>query len=142
VKRQRILIDTGPIVAILSEADQHHERCVSELASLRPPLFTCWPVVTEAQWLLRRDPRATQGLFRAFDSGLLELLPVDEAAMPWLAVFLRRYAKIHPDLADATLVYLAEREGIYTVFTLDQRDFAVYRYSRNRRLKIVPSPGD
>lgn len=140
MKRQRILIDTGPIVAILSGVDQHHLRCTEELAGLCPPLFTCWPVVTEAQWLLRRDARAVEGLFRAFSSGLLALLPVDEGAMPWLAAFLRRYPKIEPDLTDATLVYLAEREGIHTVFTLDQRDFSLYRYSRNRRLQIIPAP--
>ncbi len=139
MKRQRVLIDTGPIVAILSKADQHHQRCVAELESLRPPLFTCWPVVTEAQWLLRRDQAAVSGLFRAFGSGLLALLTMDETAMPWLEDFLRRYRKLEPDLADATLVHLAEREGITTVFTLDQRDFSVYRYAKTRRLNIIPA---
>jgi predicted nucleic acid-binding protein len=141
VTRQRILIDTGPIVAILSEDDQHHQRCVSELASLRPPLLTCWPVVTEAQWLLRHDTNAIAGLFRAFETKLLALLPLDEDAMPSLHAFLHRYHKMKPDLADAALVYLAERETIGTVFTLDRRDFSVYRYGRNRRLKIIPAPG-
>jgi predicted nucleic acid-binding protein len=140
VKRERVLIDTGPIVAILSEADQHHERCVAELASLRPPLVTCWSVLTEAQWLLRRDDEAVEGLFRAFSSGLLALLSVNADALPWLSIFLRRYSKLHADLADACLVYLAETERIHTVFTLDQRDFSVYRHSRNRRLRIVPAP--
>ena len=140
MKRQHVLIDTGPIVAILSATDQHHHPCVAELANLRPPLFTCWPVVTESQWLLRRNPEAVAGLFRAFQSGLLALLPVDQTAMPWLDEFLHRYRKIEPDLADATLVYLAEREDIPTVFTLDQRDFTVYRYAKTRRLSIIPSP--
>jgi predicted nucleic acid-binding protein len=140
VKRQRVLIDTGPIVAVLSAADQYHHQCVAALAELRPPLFTCWPVVTEAQWLLRRDPEAVAGLFRAFQAGLLALLTVDQTAIPWLAEFLHRYRKIEPDLADASLVYLAEREDIPTVFTLDQRDFSVYRYAKTRHLKVIPSP--
>lgn len=139
MKRGRVLVDTGPIVAILSDSDQHHKRCTEELENLRPPLLTCWPVVTEAQWLLRRDEQAMDGLFRAFESGLLTLLPIDEGAMPWLASFLRRYREIEPDLADATLVYLAEQEDIPTVFTVDQRDFSVYRYRTNRRLEIIPS---
>jgi predicted nucleic acid-binding protein len=138
VKRQRILIDTSPIVAILSEADQHHARCVTELANLRPPLLTCWPVVTEVQWLLRRDSKAVEGLFRAFESGLLALLPLDESALSWLANFLSRYSNLEPDLTDACLVCLAEREGIQTIFTLDHRDFSLYRYQRNCRLKIIP----
>jgi predicted nucleic acid-binding protein len=140
VTRQRILIDTGFIVAMLSEADQHHQRCTAELAQLRPPLFTCWPVVTEAHWLLRKDAKAVAGLFNAFDSGLLALLPVDVTAFPSLATFLRRYPKLKPDLADAALVYLAERENIQTVFTLDVRDFSLYRSGRNRRLTIIPAP--
>jgi predicted nucleic acid-binding protein len=138
VKRQRILIDTGPLVAILSDTDQHHQSCVDQLANLRPPLLTCWPVITEALWLLRRDPNATDGLFVAFENGLLALLPVDETAMAWLKAFLRRYHKVRPDLADAALVYLAEREGISTVFTLDNRDFSIYRFAGNRHLKIIP----
>lgn len=140
MKRGAILIDTGPIVAILSSADTHHDRCVFELDGLRPPLFTCWPVVTEAQWLLRHDAGAIRGLFKAFSSGLLALLPCDEAALPPMAAFFERYHKLKPDLADATLVHLAEREGIETIFTLDQRDFSVYRYGKNRRLKIIPNP--
>lgn len=139
MNRQRVLIDTGPVVAILSEADQHHDRCVTAIADLSPPLLTSWPVVTEAQWLLRHDADAVDGLFRAVESGLLVLLPMDERAMPWLAAFLRRYPKLEPDLADASLVYLAEREDISTVFTLDQRDFSVFRFGRNRRFNIIPA---
>lgn len=139
MRRQGILIDTGPIVAILSKNDQHHQRCTEELGSLRPPLLTCWPVVTEAQWLLRRDANAVDGLFRAFETKLLALLPFDEGAMPGLQALLRRYRKIGAQLADVSLVYLAQREGIDTVFALDRRDFSVYRYGRNRRFKILPN---
>jgi predicted nucleic acid-binding protein len=140
VKRGSVLIDTGPIVAILSKSDEYHQLCVEELATLQPPLFTCWPVVTEAQWLLQHDSNAVDGLFKAFSKGLFALLPCDESAMPALAAFLYRYPKLKPDLADAMLVHLAEREGIETVFTLDRRDFSIYRYGRKRRLKLLPAP--
>jgi uncharacterized protein len=139
VTKGRALIDTGPIVATLREKDEHHVVCREELSRRKPPLYTCWPVVTEAAWLLRDDPVALEGLFRAFHGGMLVLLPIDESAMPWLDDFLRRYRSIRAQLADAALVYLAEREGIRTIFTLDRRDFGVYRYGRNRSLKIVPA---
>lgn len=139
---ESVLVDTGPIIAILSQRDQHHKRCVLQLGDLRPPLFTCWPVLTEAQWLLRGDPRAVAGLFQAFATGLLSLLPVGEEALPDLEAFLQRYSKIQPDLADAMLIYLAEREGTRTIFSLDQRDFTVYRLKSGRRLNIVPDPAN
>ncbi len=135
---QRVLIDTGPMVAILSEADAEHDRCVAALDDLPPPLLTCWPVVTEAQWLLRQDGRVVDDLCTAFEKGLFRLLPLDSDAFPWLRLFLQRYRRIGAQLADAALVHLAEREGIDTVFTLDQRDFTVYRYHKNRALKLVP----
>ena len=67
---------------------------------------------------------------------------MDKEAMPWLESFLRRYRNIGAQLADAALVYLAEREGITKVFTLDRRDFSVYRYGKNRSLRIIPDSAE
>jgi uncharacterized protein len=101
-------------------------------------LLTCWPVLTEAAWLLRRRPVALGKLFEAFDAGLLELLTLDAAAISRVAAFLRRDEAVGAQLADAALVYLAEREDIRTGCTLDRRDFSVYRLKRNRALTLLP----
>ncbi len=107
--------------------------------SLRLRCSLCWPVITEAAWLLRRQPVAIQRLLGSFGAGLLRLLTLDENAIPWIAEFLQRYGKIGAQVADAALVYLAERERIETVFTLDRRDFSVYRFSGNCSLRLLPS---
>jgi predicted nucleic acid-binding protein len=138
VAERRILVDTGPLVAIRSDRDEHHERCVRELARLPSPLQTCWPVLTEAAWLLRTRPAAIDSLLRSFDAGLLALLPLDADALPWIARFLRRYESAGAQLADAALVHLAEREGIRSIFTLDRRDFSIYRLKGNRGLTLIP----
>ena len=134
----RVLLDTGPLVAILSRRDDYHRVCVEQLRELSPPLLTCWPVLTEAAWLLRKEPLAIQRLFQGFETGLLKLLTLDETAAPWIATFLHRYRELGAQLADACLVYLAEHEQIETVFTLDRRDFSVYRLSDKRALSILP----
>ena len=134
----RVLLDTGPLVAILSQRDDYHRVCVEQLRQLSPPLLTCWPVLTEAAWPLRKEPLAIQRLFQGFETGLLKLLALDETAAPGIAAFLHRYRELGAQLADACLVYLAEHEKIETVFTLDRRDFSVYRLSDKRALNILP----
>src|SRR5437660_12385021 len=105
----RVLLDTGPLVAILSARDQHHRTCVEQLKDLSAPLLTCWPVLTEAAWLLRFDSKAIQQLLRGSERGLFEVLKLEGEALPWTANFLRRYRTLRPQLADACLMYLAER---------------------------------
>src|SRR6266496_3968467 len=84
---RRVLADSGPIVAILSRRDQYHRTCVEALRELPGPLFTCWPVITEAAWLLRRSTDAVQQLLRSMDTGFLELLALSsEDAVPMASI--------------------------------------------------------
>src|SRR5579863_10171707 len=115
---RRVLVDTGPLVAILSRDDQYHDACVRALREMPSPLFSCWPVITEAAWLLRNSARAVQQLLQSIDGGFLELLPLAGAEAASIASVIKRYEDIRPQLADAALVYLAGREKIETVFTL------------------------
>jgi predicted nucleic acid-binding protein len=134
----RVLVDTGPLVAILSRNDQFHEPCTQALKDFAPPLYTCWPVLTEAAWLLRFDPSAVEKLLRAGASGLYRILPLGEEDGVSIAAILKQYRRLKPQLADAALVHLARRESIETVFTIDQRDFRVYRPAAHRTFRIVP----
>jgi predicted nucleic acid-binding protein len=134
----KILVDTGPLVAIVSPEDQYHALCVKTLATLPAPLWTCWPVVTEAAWLLRDFPRGFENLLRSFDEGFLEILAVTGAEARLVAEIMKRYASLHAQFADAMLVYLAHREKIETIFSLDRRDFTVYRSLRKSPFRLVP----
>ncbi|HME34559.1 MAG TPA: PIN domain-containing protein [Candidatus Sulfotelmatobacter sp.] len=135
---KRALVDTGPLVAILSRQDEHHAACVNALRDLPGPLLSCWPVITEAAWLLRKSPRAVQQLLRSIDGSFLELLPLAGAEAEALAALMKRYEDIRAQLADVALVYLANREKIETIFTLDHRDFSIYRSGRKTTFRIVP----
>ncbi|HXF13895.1 MAG TPA: PIN domain-containing protein [Terriglobales bacterium] len=138
---RRVLVDTGPIVALLSRRDQYHKVCVEALKEIPGPLFTCWPVLTEAAWLLGQGGRASehlQQLIRSIDSGFISLLPLSsEDALP-IGVILKKYRDIRIQLADAALVHLAARDGMDTVFTLDRRDFSVYRLPKGRTFRVLP----
>ncbi len=133
-----VLVDTGPIVAILSEFDEHHQVCVEQLQHLRRPLLTCWPVITEAAWLLRSYPRAIGTLLSSFGRRPFELVSLTEADLSGIAAILARYKGLGIQLADASLLHLADREGIGIMFTLDRRDFGVLRLAHGKKLRLIP----
>src|SRR5260370_28319073 len=116
---RRILVDTGPLVAILSREDAHHRTCVAALREMSAPLLSCWPVVTEAAWLLRRSPPAVQQLLGSVDAGFLELLPLAGTEAKAIASLMKKYEGIRPQLADAALGDLAGRAPIENIFTSD-----------------------
>jgi hypothetical protein len=81
-----------------------------------------------------RRQKLTPAYFRK-PPHLYELGP--EAAI-WMEGFLQKYANQSPQLADASLMYVAETENIVTFFTLDRRDFSVYRLSGNKLPTLLP----
>jgi predicted nucleic acid-binding protein len=139
VRADRVLLDTGPLVAILSDRDSNHRRCVEELKRLRVPLLTCWPVLTEAAWLLRERPELVLKLLGLPGTDLLRLLPLDESDAPAIGTLLKKYRALGLQLADAALLHLAHREEIESVFTLDVRDFSVLRTQSKHRLRLLPA---
>jgi len=132
-----VLVDAGPLVALIDRSDPDHGRCDEILAALTEPLATAWPVVTEAMYLLGRVSWDAQDVL--WD--LLEhvsILPIGEDDMQRMRALMKQYRTLPMDLADAALVAVAEREHIHRVFTLDRRDFAVYRPHKVGRFTILP----
>jgi hypothetical protein len=134
-----VLVDAGPIVALIDRGDPFHDRCVVALKSVRQPLLTVWPAVTEAIYLLRFSWQAQAAALEMVESGSIGLLPLDEDDVPRITALMAKYRDLPMDLADAALVRVAERERIRHVFTLDQRDFRVYRPAGLGRLSLIPA---
>ena len=133
-----ILIDAGPLVAILHRDDRNHARCVAALRSLREPVGTTWPVISEAMHLLRFSWEAQDALWDLVVTEALRLIPIDTADVPRLRQLMQKYRDLPMDFADAALVRVAEREGMRRVFTIDRRDFALYRPVKIGRFDIIP----
>lgn len=133
-----VLVDTGPLVALFDPSDRHHVACTGELARLeRQRLFTSLAVVTEAAYLLDFSTRAQQSLLAFIARGALEVAEFDAASVERAATLMAKYEDLPMDFADATIVVLADTLGTTTVFTLDRRDFGIYRVGR-RKLTLLP----
>ena len=133
-----VLVDAGPLVALLHRDDANHRQCVDALRAIRDPLATVWPALTEAMYLLSFSWLAQRSLWEWIETDTVKLLPLERDDAPRMKELMRKYRDLPMDLADAALVRVAERERIHSVFTLDRRDFAVYRAARIGRLSIVP----
>lgn len=133
-----ILVDAGPLVALVDADDQFHQKCVAALKGLREPLVTVWPPLTEAMYLLSDLPRAQEALWEMLARGVLQFLPLDLTDVPRMRELMSKYADRPMDLADAALVRVAEREGIRKIFTVDRKDFSVYRLHGRVRPHIHP----
>lgn len=132
------LLDAGPLVALVHASDQEHDRCRTALGSIRRPLCTVWPVITEALYLLDFSWEAQDAVWDMLEDGGVTLIALDTADVPRMRALMRKYRDLPMDVADAALVTVAEREGITRVFTLDRRDFEVYRPAKIGRFSLVP----
>lgn len=133
-----ILVDAGPLVAMVDADDQHHAKCVATLRDLQEPLATVWPPLTEAMYLLADLPKAQQAIWEMLERGALQLLPLQTPDVPRIRELMRKYADRPMNMADAALLRVAEREGIRKIFTIDRKDFAVYRLHNRVRLVLLP----
>lgn len=133
-----LLVDAGPLVALLHRDDQDHALCVDVLRRLREPLLTTWTPVTEAMYLLGFSVKAQCALLEMIERGMLQVLSLDVDDLPSIRKLMRQYVDLPMDFADATLVQIAKRQGIEQIFTLDRRDFAVYRLGRGKAFTIIP----
>ena len=73
------------------------------------------------------------------ETGAVELLALGPDDVPRMKELMRKYRDLPMDLADAALVRVAERDKVRRIFSLDSRDFQIYRPARIGRFAIVPS---
>lgn len=125
-----IVADTGFLYALLDKSDAWHERAVAALEAADEGLITTWPVLTEAVHLIMRwlgTPPAV-ALMQDVAEGGLAVWTVTPEALQKLPALMKRYNDLPMDLADASLVLLAESIGHGRIFTTDERDFRTYRW--------------
>ena len=130
-----ILLDTGPLVALLNRRDAFHTWSVERAGSLAPPFLTCEAVLAEAHFLLRGTKQGRRRLIEVFDSGKIELTSLIADNLGRVGELMNAYANVPMDFADACLVCMSERTR-GAVFTLDS-DFRIYRKNRGEAIELI-----
>ncbi len=135
-----ILTDAGPLIAILDRGESHHQVCVDCLAELSGPMVTTWPAFTEAMYLLGEGGGwvAQAALWSLETHADLEIAEQSQEDRRRMSALMEKYHDRPMDLADASLVVLAEKQGLRDIFTLDHADFQTYRLHRRQTFRLWP----
>ncbi|MFQ5881834.1 MAG: type II toxin-antitoxin system VapC family toxin [Candidatus Methylomirabilales bacterium] len=134
----RVLLDTGPLVAILHRDDRHHQRCLEAFESFQGVCLSTEAVLTEAMYLLAGLHGGQRACLEFFIRGGAVLVPVTRKSLHRCQILMAQYRNVPMDFADATLVALAEEAGVREIFTLDRRGFEAYRVGKRGTFRLQP----
>ena len=134
--RGRVLLDTGPLVALLSRRDRFHQWATIQWGTIRPPALTCEPVLTETMFLIAGNIAASEALLEMLNRKVLEtpFRATDHPAA--LGRLMRKYSDIPMSFADACLVRMSELYPDSTLLTFDG-DFRVYRRQGRQSIPLL-----
>jgi uncharacterized protein len=129
-----IITDTGFFFALANTGDRYHSAAISALEAINEPLMTTYPVITETCYLLLSTGGnfAQCSFLRNLAAGAAQIFHLQETHLIRMIELLENYADLPMDMADASLVILAEHLGHGRILTSDRRDFNVYRWQNNR----------
>ena len=131
-----LLVDSGPLIALFDAGDMWHDRIVAYLHTYHGRLLTTWPVLTEVSHLLDFNLQVQLDFLRWVERGGLEIYPLEQYHLESIIRMMDKYTDIPMDLADATLMYVAHREHLDTILSIDS-DFDVYRTLKKGSLRNV-----
>jgi len=136
---RQVLIDSGPLIALFDRNDRFHGTVLDFLKSFRGELVSSWPVLTEVSHMLDFNLQVQLDFLEWVHRGAINLPEISHDELGGLIEMMRNYTNVPMDLADATLVYLSEREQIEEIISSD-RDFSIYRPLKKRCIRNILSP--
>ena len=138
---KKLLIDSGPLIALFDASDVYHSSAVEFIRNNRYPLVTTIASITETLYLLDFNKNAQLDFLEWVYRGGVEIFPIKENDMKRIRELMKKYKDVPMDFADACLVYAAERLNISElniseIVTID-KDFLIYRIGGRKKFKII-----
>lgn len=131
-----VLIDSGPLVALLNRDDHNHPWVLDQFKELYSELQTCEALISESYFLVRHNPRGITALLDLLDSGAVRVDFTLGKHLAAVTALMRKYHDTPMSLADACLVRLSELHDRSRVFTLDS-DFKLYRRNSRQAIPLI-----
>jgi len=129
----KTIIDSGPIIALFDKSDKHHDQVLNFLQSFKGELITSWAVITEVSHMLDFNLNVQIDFLKWIEVGGIEVFDIPQNEIANIRVMMEKYLDIPMDLADATLMYIANKENIKNIVSIDS-DFDIYRTLKKQSL--------
>jgi len=136
VPSEKILVDSGPLIALFDGGDKYHDSVKSYLRTFNGTLITTWAVLTEVSYMLDFNLQVQLDFLQWVELGGVEVYEIRQENIAMIREMMTKYTNVPMDLADATLMYVAYNEKIKNILSIDS-DFDIYRTIKNGFLKNV-----
>jgi predicted nucleic acid-binding protein len=133
---KKILIDSGPLIALFDASDEYHLSAIEFIKNNRLPLVTTLASITETLHLLDFNHNAQLDFLEWVKNGALEIHNIERADFERIQQLTEKYLDLPMDFADSCLVFLAEKLNLNTIVTID-KDFTVYRIKGKKTFKVI-----
>jgi hypothetical protein len=130
---QKTLIDSGPLIALFDKNDNYHARVLSFLKNYKGKLITSWAVITEVSHMLDFNLQVQIDFLKWIELGGIEIYEISQNEIVQIRIMMEKYLDVPMDLADATLMYIANKENIKNIVSIDS-DFDIYRTLKKQNL--------
>ena len=133
---RRILVDSGPLIALFDSSDKYHKICVKFIKNNPHELLTSLASITEVMHLLDFSRYAQTDFMAWIIAGAITIEDIGHEELVRIKELITKHSDLPMDFADACLVCLGEKYNIDEVATIDS-DFDVYRLNKTRTFRTV-----
>jgi predicted nucleic acid-binding protein len=130
---QKTIIDSGPLIALFDRGDKHHFNVLNFMKSFKGKLITSWSVITEVSHMLDFNLQVQIDFLKWIELGGVEVYAIDQKEIVTIRMMMEKYLDVPMDLADASLMYIANKESITNIVSIDS-DFDIYRTLKKQSL--------
>lgn len=131
---QKAIIDSGPLIALFDRSDEYHKKVLEFLKSYKGELICSWAVITEVSHILDFNLHVQIDFLKWYELGGVKIYEISQNELENIIKMMEKYSDIPMDLADGTLMYIASKEQITDIVSIDS-DFDIYRTLKKQSLK-------
>ena len=130
---QKTIIDSGPLIALFDKNDKYHKLVIEFFKDFKGEFITSWAVITEVTHMLDFNLQVQLNFLKWVDMGALHLYNIEQHELKEIIRMMSKYTNVPMDSADSSLKYIAQKEGIKNIVSIDS-DFDIYRTIKKQAL--------